>query len=94
MTGKTHAAVGSSLMIPLVIFFLFPLGEVPFLLGYMSHLVVDSFTVSGIPLLYPKKKRYGLRKFKTGQSQDYIIRYTCLGVIVIFVVRYLKILFR
>lgn len=28
------------------------------LLGYLSHLLADMTTPSGVPLLYPKKKRY------------------------------------
>jgi inner membrane protein len=32
------------------------------LIGYFSHLLGDMTTVSGIPLLYPKKKRYGFVK--------------------------------
>lgn len=38
-----------------------------FLLGYLSHLLGDMTTPSGIPLLYPNKKRYKLfprRRYK------------------------------
>lgn len=32
------------------------------LLGYFSHLLGDMTTIQGIPLLFPKKKRYGFCK--------------------------------
>ena len=31
-------------------------------IGILSHLLGDMCTVSGVPLLYPKTKRYGFRK--------------------------------
>lgn len=37
------------------------------LLGYFSHLLADMTTVSGIPLLYPNKKRY--KFFKKGNKR-------------------------
>lgn len=40
---------------------------------YLSHLLLDSLTVMGVPFLYPFiKKRQGLRKFYTGHGEDYL----------------------
>ena len=35
----------------------FPLGLV---IGYAVHLIGDAVTVTGIPILFPRRKRYGL----------------------------------
>lgn len=35
-----------------------------------SHLVLDSFTKTGIPLFYPSKKYYGRRTVKTGTNEE------------------------
>jgi len=45
------------------------------LLGYTSHLLLDSCTKVGVPLLYPfSKKNFGLKLFTTGKKVD-----KCLG---------------
>ena len=58
--GPSHSLVGlaaatyvvySSFTVPLAL---------PFAIGYLTHLIADSVTDSGIPLLYPHTKRYGL----------------------------------
>ena len=42
---------------------------------YFSHMVLDSLTVMGVPFLYPFiKDRQGIRKFRTGQGEDYFIQ--------------------
>lgn len=44
-------------------------------ISYASHLIADSFTLSGVPFLYPfSKKCYGLRKIKTRSAEDYFIQ--------------------
>lgn len=40
---------------------------------YSLHLLLDSFTIKGIPLFYPfSKKYYGFKLFKTGGFFDYL----------------------
>jgi inner membrane protein len=51
------------------------------MLGYVTHLIADSITTSGIPLFYPKHKRIGLRLFDTGSVGEAIIKYGCFAVI-------------
>ena len=54
-------------------------------LNYLSHLLADSLTVMGVPFLYPfKKKRYGLKIFKTGNLGDYIFQF--ISITYIFIV--------
>lgn len=41
--------------------------------GYISHLLLDSFTVKGIPLYYPfSSKSYKLFSFKTGKDEELV----------------------
>lgn len=52
-------------------------------LNYLIHLILDSFTRTGVPWLYPFKKRYyGLKKVKTGESEDLFICLLAIGFIV------------
>ncbi|MGU9539276.1 metal-dependent hydrolase [Clostridium tepidum] len=54
-----------------------------FALGYGTHLLADSFTVSGIPLFYPKSQAIGIRKIKTGSNKEMIIKYFCLFIVML-----------
>ncbi|NEZ47228.1 metal-dependent hydrolase [Clostridium niameyense] len=54
-----------------------------FVLGYVTHLLADSFTISGIPLFYPRLQSVGRRKIKTGSSQEMIIKYSCLFIVIL-----------
>lgn len=41
--------------------------------GYLSHLLLDSFTVKGIPIYYPfSSKTYKLFNFKTGKDEELV----------------------
>ena len=41
-----------------------------FSVGYFSHLLLDAFTIEGIPIFYPLiKRKYHLSKFKTGKNK-------------------------
>lgn len=43
-------------------------------IGYASHLILDAFTVSGIPLLSPiSRKKYRLMKLHTGKHEWFVI---------------------
>lgn len=50
-------------------------------LNYAIHLILDSFTKTGVPLFYPyNKKYYGMKLICTGQSEDLFI---CLIAILV-----------
>jgi inner membrane protein len=58
--------------------------------GYFSHLLADSFTVAGIPLLWPYTKKIGMKQFglkiRSGRETDQMLgRVTlvmaCLGYV-------------
>lgn len=50
-------------------------------INYLLHLLLDGTTVSGVPLLYPKKKRYGIKKIKTRGAEDYFIQILAIAFI-------------
>lgn len=57
-----------------------------FAINYCIHLVLDSFTIMGIPLLYPfDKKYYGLKLVRTGGTEDLLI--CLLAIYIIFTIR-------
>jgi inner membrane protein len=47
-------------------------------MGYMFHMIGDLFSVSGIPLLYPIKKRTAIPVYKTGTWLEKIIFIACV----------------
>lgn len=52
-------------------------------LNYSIHLLLDSFTKTGVPLFYPYiKNYYGLKLIRTGEAEDLFI---CLVAILIIV---------
>lgn len=63
--GFTHSLIGMSAF-TLLVFALFGsvAGALCFFTGYLSHLVLDWTTIRGIPLKWPRKKRYSLRRWK------------------------------
>jgi inner membrane protein len=42
----------------------------PVILGYLSHLLCDSITVGGVPLLWPWRRPFGLRLVRTGSPLE------------------------
>lgn len=55
-------------------------------ISYSSHLVLDSLTVSGIPLFWGiENKKYGLKLFHTGMIVDNLIFVIGLGCLFISV---------
>jgi inner membrane protein len=56
-------------------------------LNYFTHLFLDSCTKTGTPFLFPFKKRYyGLKKIKTGESEDLFI---CLLAIFTIIIKFI-----
>jgi inner membrane protein len=46
---------------------------VPLCLGYLSHILGDALTPSGVPLFYPLKKTYSLNLFKTRSFLETVV---------------------
>ena len=79
ITHSLIALVGSS-------YLLYTLNEqlgVLWGINYLSHIVLDSLTKRGVPLLYPFKKSYqGIKLFKTGGAEDLFISLILIYIIV------------
>jgi len=54
-----------------------------FILGYVLHLLADALTNSGVPLLYPHRKRFALSWFDTGSLRERFFGYLMLCTYVI-----------
>lgn len=77
----SHSLLGLSILI-LPISLISSTGSFYFVLGYISHLVSDSITVSGVPFFYPlSKKTFGFKICKSSGTIDLIIRILSIGVI-------------
>lgn len=57
------------------------------LVGYLSHLLIDAFTVAGIPLFWPSKKKISLKqmgiKIRSGGMVDIVLGRVALGLALI-----------
>ena len=42
----------------------------PVIVGYLSHLLADSLTLSGVPLLWPNRRPYGIPLCRTGDWRE------------------------
>jgi inner membrane protein len=61
-----------------------------FCVGWISHLLADSFNRKGVPWLYPlQNKHYHIAKVVTGSKYEYSFRIAC---IIVFVAAYMAIL--
>lgn len=54
----------------------------PLVVGYLSHLIGDLFTNSGVPLFWPNKEKVSYPLFNTGGVVEFILRVilTALGI--------------
>jgi inner membrane protein len=81
LVGIKHRTITHSLPCLIVLTFLlklfYPAGLLPFVIGYSSHLVADSFTKSGVPLLYPIKYSFGVKILTTNSWVETVLRFLC-----------------
>lgn len=50
--------------------------------GYISHLLLDALTPSGVPFLYPIKKSFSLGLIKTGGIKEYAFLFAMVIILV------------
>lgn len=69
----THSLLALMTVTIIAMVFNFNIGMI-FGYNYAIHLLLDSCTKTGVPLLYPfRKKYYGLKLIKTGEGADLFI---------------------
>lgn len=85
--GLRHRGASHSLLVAFAIWFLtyllFGSYADALLIGYISHLFADSFTVRGVPLLWPfSRKNYGIRIIHTDSGIERSINIIVILVII------------
>ena len=78
--GITHSLF-SLLFLSLLFWFISPNYANYFFIGYGSHLLADSITPAGIPLLYPREDRFSFDIIKTGSDFEYVIQGFALAIL-------------
>lgn len=74
------------LLLAALIYSFDPVGTLFFSFGYLSHLILDSVTVSGVKWFYPfKKKSYRICKVKTGSRHEKLINSLIIVVLIFFI---------
>lgn len=57
-------------------------------IGYLSHLLVDMLTVSGVPLLYPySEKMYRAARLTTGEDDKWVSRVLAIVTVILVAIR-------
>jgi inner membrane protein len=80
--GITHTLVALMVTTGSVMLFSFDTAVI-WSIAYFTHLIADSFTKMGVPLLYPfNQKYYGCRIIRTHGAEDYFILLLCFYIIV------------
>jgi len=71
--GISHSFIALILTTLIIYCFNYPVSII-YGYNYLIHLILDSFTKTGVPLLLPfSKKYYGLKLIKTGGAEDLFI---------------------
>lgn len=84
--GLKHRGISHSLLAPfilgLIAFVFSPSFGIVFGINYLIHIVLDSFTVMGVPLLMPVSKKYfGLKLIRTGGEVEIFMLLALLWII-------------
>ena len=88
--GLEHRTITHSILVlaisTLFIYLIHPGAAAVWGLTYLSHLVLDSLTISGVPFMYPfNKKKFGLKLVKTGSDIELYILLSLISFIVIII---------
>jgi inner membrane protein len=85
--GLKHRGVSHSLLmwsfITVLAWLFIPQVALSISTGFGSHLLLDSLTVTGIPLFFPVQKRIRLAHFTTGATMDGAI-FVCAALVTIY----------
>lgn len=82
--GLTHSLI-CFLLLSFIMLILYPVGFVPFIIGYGTHILADSFNTSGIQLLYPNRGKYGIKLLPYRSEVENYIYIFCNSCLFIYV---------
>lgn len=68
--GLTHSAIAVLACLGLLVALGGTWAPAPVVVGYLSHLLADSLTPSGVPLLWPNPRRFTLNLCRTGSVTE------------------------
>lgn len=67
-----------------ILYDIFGSGLLGFWLGWLSHIIADSFNKKGVPWLFPfSSKHYHIATVKTGTKEEEVFRYISIGFFVV-----------
>ena len=84
--GVTHSLF-ALVLLAYIVKTTYPALLIPVLIGYGSHLILDTLTPMGIPWLWPKNKRYKIPLVQTGSTKESIIKYFAFLILVILAIK-------
>lgn len=98
--GFTHSLL-ALILVGLVIFplgLLIPKGiglsyATGFVLGYLSHLVLDALNSTGVPFFYPLNKKFSIARIKTDSFTEAIFRLVIVSLILVVIYAYITKIF-
>ncbi|MGL5329937.1 MAG: metal-dependent hydrolase [Peptostreptococcaceae bacterium] len=82
--GHTHSLYGLLIFSLIIIPFSINTLTTGLICGYMSHILLDAFTVSGVRLFYPNERSYRLGRIRAGKAGEEIFYYLLWLVIIIY----------
>ncbi len=79
--GFWHSLLAAALVYLLLLGIASNTIAVLFVAGYISHLILDAMTPSGVPFLYPIKHSYSLNLIRTGGITEYAFMVVLLAAV-------------
>ncbi len=71
--GFSHSLLVSVVLLALALMSPIGLWSLPFVVGYLCHLVCDALTREGLPLLWPSPRTFGLGIIPTATLSDFAL---------------------
>ena len=84
--GVFHSALAAILLSGLVWLFLSNTYGIALFIGYFSHLLIDSFTKSGINFLFPIANLRISGFIKTGKTSEFLVLLVIIALIIIKII--------
>lgn len=76
--GPVHSLLVATFVIGIA-WLAYPPLALPVACGWLSHLLLDSTTMSGVELLWPWRRRLGVKLTRTGGPVDHMLRWVLIA---------------